>query len=456
MIRSLAIFGLLLSLAFLFTCSRQPKPNIVIVTIDTLRADHLGCYGYKRPTSPRIDEIASRSIVFEKALCQTPQTLPSHTSIFTGMHPRTHKSITHESVVNDNLTTLAEILKRNGYKTAAFVSSHVLDRRLNLDQGLDLYWEIHKNKEIEERRFGQAQEIDFTTEAVLDWLRNNRKQPFMLWVHWFHPHRPYNPPPRYIDLFAGEYDRPNITDSDFLTKVWREKVDLSDYDVGYIIGCYDGEVAFSDKQVGRLIDEISSLHLSDKTIIVLTSDHGEILYEHEHYFGHDIALYEQCLWVPLIITGPGLLSQAKRIPDLVETIDIMPTLLDLAGIGKPKGIDGRSLLPLIEDRSMPQAEYFFSETFPFPEKGLPRHAVRTVRHKLIWRETQGEIVKELYDLTEDPNEEINKFSIEHAVAAHLDSVLAAWISKGGLRPAPIPSAIDAGRYKILKSLGYLD
>ncbi len=454
--RSLLISVLLFSTALLVTCSRQQKPNIVIVTIDTLRADHLGCYGYRKPTSPRIDQIGSRAIFFEKALSQTPQTLPSHTSIFTGMHPRTHKSITHESVVDENLNTLAEILKHKGYRTAAFVSSHVLDSRLNLDQGFDLYWELHKAKEDRERQLGQEQEIDFTTDAVLNWLRSKAREPFMLWVHWFHPHRPYNPPPEYRKRFTGENRYRNITESDFLTKVWREKIELPQSDVDYIIGCYDGEVAFSDKQIGRLLDELSSRGLLKNTIIVITSDHGEILYEHEYYFGHDIALYDQCLWIPLIILGPGILSQPKRIPDVVESIDIMPTLLDLVGIEKPKEIEGRSLLPLIEKGSPSQVEYFFSETFPFPEKGLPHHAVRTASHKLIWRETEGQIVKEFYDLIEDPGEKTNRFSSEDRLAAQLDSVLTSWISKGGLRPAPIPTALEAGRYKILKSLGYLD
>lgn len=452
----LAKLSFLLGFLAILTCSRHAKLNLVIVTIDTLRADHLSCYGYAKPTSPRIDEIASKGIFFEKALCQTPQTLPSHASIFTGMHPRTHKSITHESPVDDDLTTLAEILKRKGYTTAAFVSSHVLDSRLNLDQGFDTYWEIHKVKETKERVKAQKQAVDLTTEAVIDWLRGNKHKPFMIWVHWFHPHRPYNPPPAYLKRFAGDYHRPSITDSDTLTMIWRHKIELSQSDVNYIVGCYDGEVAFSDEQVGRLVDEIERLGLSKNTIMVITSDHGEILYEHEYYFGHDIALYEECLWIPLIMVGPGPLSRPKRISDPVEAIDIMPTLLDLLKIDKPPQIEGRSLLTLIETKSTSQVEYFFSETFPFPEKGLPRHAVRTRSHKLVWRETEGEIVKELYDLVNDPKEKANVFSTESQIAAKLDSVLASWISKGGLRPAPIPTALEAGRYKILKSLGYLD
>ncbi len=449
-----------LTLAFgliIIQCTREPKPNVVVITIDTLRADHLSCYGYAKPTSPRIDALAAESVLFEKALCQAPQTLPSHTSIFTGMHPRHHRSITHESPVEEGVQTLAELLKARGYRTGAFISSHALDSKYNLTQGFDTYWEIHKEYNVAERKAAVRNGIDLTTEAVLAWLKGHKDDRFFLWVHWFHPHRPYNPPPIYKDRFAGTYDGDANSEPEFIINVWRNRIELSQADVSYLRGCYDGEVAFTDRQVGRLLDELTALGLKAKTIIVLTSDHGEILYEHEYYFGHDIGLYDECLWVPLLFYGPGLLIDHRRVSQPVETIDIMPTLLDLLEISKPKEIEGKSLLPLIAGAKFEPVTYFFSETFPFPEKSLPRHAVRTAQAKLVWKETSsGDIIKEFYDLSKDPGETRNLYDITNPLAAHLDSVMTSWIAPQGLHPARIPSARESGRWRILKSLGYIN
>ncbi len=449
-------FWILVVLAIL-TCAREPKPNVVIVTIDTLRADHLSCYGYSKPTSPRIDDFAGRAILFEKAFSQAPQTLPSHASIFTGLHPRHHKSITHESPLADDVTTLAEILKHKDYETAAFISSHALDSKYNLTQGFNTYWEIQREYSVPERQNAHHWGKDLTTDAVLRWLKEHHSDRFFLWVHWFHPHRPYNPPEDYRTRFAGPYEGDANSSPDFIITVWQNKIELADEDVAYLRGCYDGEVAFTDYQVGRLLDELTSLGLMNNTIIILTSDHGEILYEHEYYFGHDIGLYDECLWVPLIFYGPGILDEHKRIDKPVETIDIMPTVLDLLEIAKPQGMDGKSLLPLIAGGKFEGCTYFFSETFPFPEKSLPRHAVRTRTAKLIWRETAtGGIEKHFFDLVKDPEETENVYDVSNPACARLDSVLGEWIKPEGLHPARIPSARESGRWRILKSLGYVN
>ena len=441
----------------LFSCTREPKPNLIVITIDTLRADHLSCYGYSKVTSPRIDELAAKAIFFEKAFCQAPQTLPSHAAIFTGMHPRHSGSITHESPLEDTRTTLAELLKAQGYTTAAFISSHALDSKFNLTQGFDTYWEIHKEYSIRQRARAHEGGVDFTTDAVLTWLEDHKDDRFFVWVHWFHPHRPYNPPTAYRDRFAGSYEGDATSEPEFIMNVWRNKIDLPQADIDYLRGCYDGEIAFTDYQVGRLLDKLSSLGLMGKTIVVLTSDHGEILYEHEYYFGHDIGLYEECLWVPLLLYGPGLLSEHRKVDEPVETIDIMPTLLDLLEIPKPDEIEGRSLLPLIAGAQFKPTDYFFSETFPFPEKCPPRHAVRTLRTKLIWKENRsGEITKEFYDLSQDPGETNNLYEPLNPVAARLDSALTSWMAPEGLHPGRIPSARETGRWRILKSLGYIN
>ena len=253
-------------LIFLAGCAAESDYNVLIITIDTLRPDRLGCYGYGRPTSPHIDEFAAESVLFEQAVCQSPQTLPSHASIFTGLHPRSHKAISHESIVADEVTTLAEILGSRGYETAAFVSSHVLASEYGLDQGFDKYWQIHEVTRPIQREVAHQQGIDRTTDEVLSWLEENTSGKFFAWVHWFHPHRPYVPPPDLEARFVSEYDGLATSSSDFIMKVWREEIDLATDDVQHLSQLYDGEVAFADIQVGRVLDALKDVGIEDNTI----------------------------------------------------------------------------------------------------------------------------------------------------------------------------------------------
>jgi arylsulfatase A-like enzyme len=438
-------------------CGKDAEVNIVLITIDTLRPDHLTCYGYAGPTSSHIDAFAEEAVLFEHVCCQSSQTLPSHASILIGTNPRTHKVISHESFVDQKITTLAEILKGRGYRTAAFISSHSLDSKYGLDQGFDTYWEVHKQFSVQERQIQKAQEHSATTDAVLDWLTDAAGSKFFLWVHWFDPHRPYDPPPRYLGEFAGGYAGLATSDPDFIMKVWREQIDLAPEDVAHLVGRYDGEIAFTDAQVGRVLDDLESRGLLDNTIVIITADHGEILYEHEHYFGHDIGLYDECIMIPLIVHLPGHGHPGMRISPLVQSLDIMPTLLEALQIEPPQNLEGKSLIPLMEGAGRSTVDFAFSETFPFPEKSPPRHAVRTSEAKLIWKETQTDTLrKEYYDLLKDAGETTNLYSPGFAPATRLDSVLTRFIANGGLHPARIPTAEETGRLRILKSLGYVD
>ena len=455
--RRFLLFILTPALILAAGCGGEPDYNVLVITIDTLRPDRLGCYGYGRPTSPRIDELAARSVLFEQVVCSSPQTLPSHTSIFTGLHPRTHKAISHESVVADEVTTLAEILKDRGYRTTAFISSHVLDSKYGLNQGFDRYWQVNQVMRPKQREIAQQRGLDPTTNEVLSWLEENASTRFFAWIHWFHPHRPYAPPLELRPRFVGDYLGDANSSTEFLMNVWRDEIDLPAEDVRYLSQLYDGEIAFTDEQVGRVLDALNVLGISDKTIIVLTADHGEMLYEHEFYFGHDIALYEECIMIPLIVSHPGLGVTPKRLPGLVQSIDIFPTLLGFLGIGCPAGTEGKSLEPLVIGAETRTAEYAFSETFPFPEKAMPRHAVRTEGRKLIWRETkEGILTKHFYDLGADPGEMSDIMADEPEAGRTLDRTLYEWTKADGLHPAPIPTAKEAGRIQILRSLGYLE
>ena len=450
-------FQVLALLVIIFiACAREPNLNLIVITIDTLRADRLSCYGYNKPTTPNIDKFATRCVLFENVICQEPQTVPSHASMFTGLHPRTHKAITNVSKLNEKFVTLAEILKQKGYATAAFVSTHILDSKYGLNQGFDKYWEIHKFYKPALRRRLQDLAIDPTTNQVMRWLKANHSKRFFLWIHWFHPHRPYIPPPQYEKAFAQPYSGKITGESDLIDKYWREGKMLDPADVNHLRGLYDGEVAFADHQVGTVLGLLDSLNLMQSTVIIVTSDHGEILYDHENYFGHDIGLYDECLKVPLLIYSPEFNDVPKRISQTVQTLDILPTIADLLSFKVPEKVQGQSLTPLMNNEAFQPVEYTFAETFPFPEKALPRHCVRTPKWKLEWRESKEGIIKVLYDLESDPEERQNLYEDSTRVAAHLDSVLANWLKDGGLHPAPIPTARESGRWKILKSLGYID
>ena len=348
-------------------------------------------------------------------------------------------------------------MKSRGYRTGAFISSHALDSKYGLDQGFDTYWEVHKEFSVPQRQIQKIQEQSATTDAVLDWLEVAAGSEFFLWVHWFDPHRPYDPPPRYLGEFAGGYRGLATSDPDFIMKVWRERISLAPEDVSHLVGRYDGEAAFTDAQVGRVLDDLAARGLLDNTIVVITSDHGEILYEHEYYFGHDIGLYEECIMIPLVMHLPGYGSPGIRIGPLVQSLDILPTLLEALAIEPPDYLEGKSLIPLIGGSGESTVRYAFSETFPFPEKSPPRHAVRTAEAKLIWKETEADtLAKVYYDLLQDAAEMTDLYSPGFPPATHLDSVLTRFVADGGLHPARIPTAEETGRLRILKSLGYVD
>ncbi|HJP18379.1 MAG TPA: sulfatase-like hydrolase/transferase [Nitrospinota bacterium] len=307
--------------------------DVVIITVDTLRVDRLGIYGYKFIQTPNIDGLGKHGVVFEQARVPVPITLPSHTSIFTGLYPPSHGVLDNGKYkAAESLTTLPEIFKKEGYNTGAVVGSFVLDRRFGLNQGFDYYDDsgFKMEKDGRELFFFQERSATEVTEHALKWLKslyvanpgsvtrdpivNEKEKRFFLWVHYFDPHALYNPP----DPYASKY-------KDSL---------------------YDGEIAYTDEQIGRLIDGIRKLRGKNDLIIVLTSDHGESLGDHGE-MTHGIYLYDSTVQIPLIISAPDRIP-AHRVPWRVRSIDIAPTLLELVGIEYHNHMDGSSLVPLIK------------------------------------------------------------------------------------------------------------
>src|SRR5438094_4651570 len=296
-----------------------PPPNVVVITIDTLRPDHLGCYGDKQIHTPNIDALAADSARFERAYTAVPVTLPSHTVIFTGTYPML--SGVHDFAA-DKLSptqpTLTSVLKENGYTTGAIIGSAVLDSRFGLNHGFDFYYDHFDFNRLQESNLDEMERPgNIVADVTLDWLSKNYQKKFFLWMHLYDPHYPYRPPAPYSEEYR---DRP-----------------------------YDGEIAFADAQVGRLIRFLKSKGLYRNTLIVLSGDHGESLGEHGEKT-HGFFIYNATLHVPFMIHLPGAVSP-RVVPDLVSLADLMPTVLQTLKLEIPSEVQGRSLLPLMKTKN---------------------------------------------------------------------------------------------------------
>ena len=435
---------------------RRPGPNIILITISSMRRDHLGCYGYDEPTSPAIDALAEAGVRFGNVVCQSPQTSPSLASAFTGMNIRTHGALSRADTLDDRFTTMAEVLAEHGYLTSAFVSGYELDS-CGLDQGFDLFWRVYDHFTVRQVRARYERREDPTTEAVLAWLETYKESPFFLWVHWPHPQRPYDPPGNPEP--ASGRDKGQDADRAFpsASEVNDGRIDPSADGIEGIIARYDDEIAFADIQVARVLDRLAALGLADSTIVVLTADHGEMLYDHHRYFSHDVALYDEAIMVPLIIRGAQVSAPAAEADSLARSIDIMPTLLGILDVGIPEAVEGENLLATPGRSTRWPIEYAFCETFPFASEALPSHAVRTIDAKLIWRDAGPDsIEKEFYDLRNDPEELDNLYSADNTKAARLDSTLTQWIGADRRHPVHVEDTRKGRTLRLLRRLGYTD
>lgn len=468
----------LLAIAFLFTSCAKPAPpplkNILLITIDTLRSDRLGCYGDLVTRTPALDALARRGTLFPDAFSPIPITLPSHASIMTALYPRSHLVLSHAYTLAPERATLAEILKEKGYATAAFISSHVLSKEYGLDQGFDVYWERWRADPqlIEDLRESRH---ELTGKAVRLWLKQRPPGHFFAWAHFFQPHKPYAPPAPLDRMYDRDYSGSVVADVPTLLRIWEERIDLAPEDLRHIVALYSGEVTLADTEVGRIIDLLENEGILKDTIVIVTADHGEVLYEHDHYFGHDIMLYDPAIRVPLVVYGDGIFPEGAVVPASARLIDIAPTILDVLGL--PVGLlgetDGRSLMSAVEgtrsgatppggrgarSRSRDAAaagDTLFAEVFP-PKpnwKVEPRHALRLDGWKLIHEDGRDSL--ELYDLASDPAEEVNRAPSDPETLARLRSTWDAWrVSKEAAFQMSYPD-IDPETEATLRALGYI-
>jgi arylsulfatase A-like enzyme len=370
---------------------RRPHP-IIIIDIDTLRADHLGCYGYGRPTTPNIDTFAREALLFEWAFSQAPNTPPSQTSILTGLYPSTHGMVYDEDRVPEEVVTLAEALAAHGYATAGFHDGGYMRDDFRIGQGFELY----------DNSKGQG--LAASGPRAIEWLRAHAEESFLLFVHTYDTHTPYAPKPPFDAMFMDGVPEPTAgfsPDTETMEKIRLSKytdtlLTLPPNDIAYAIALYDGEIRFVDTWFGELWSVIRELGLDRRATVVVLSDHGEEFQEHGSVL-HE-KLYATVTRIPFMIRLPGG-RLARPVSEVVESIDLMPTLLELAGSPVPGGVQGSSLLPLILGQEENGLHVAFSES---PFFGRNR-AVTLGRHHLIL--TGNNSSAELYDLVADPLEQ---------------------------------------------------
>jgi arylsulfatase A-like enzyme len=431
--------------------------NVILLSVDTLRADHLTPYGYARDTSPFIDEHFGRGgTLFENPVAAATITTPSHASMFTSLQPTSHGTIDGTRVIPRHIPTLPEWVRAAGIDTAGVTEDGWLGIRHGFGRGFDVY-EENKSPHI----MSPEGQVDLTFGRAADWLERHRQKRFFLFLHTFQVHSPYAPPPRYADLFAepGADAKPSH-------ERWKDD--------------YDREIRYTDDELRRLVARLDELGLSDRTVFILTADHGEAFLEHG-LVEHGGRLHEELVRVPLLLAGPGI-PKGRRIATPVAHVDILPTVLELLGVAAPEWVQGRSLAGLVAGRE-PESAFsdraLFSETrtrtalaaersiVPFP---IPAFMVRQGTRKLLrYPDGTGGFRYELYDVARDPAERRDLWTDEGDSAADLRALLDGYetasqdhreridASTGaGAAPEVQVVPLDPAQEQKLRALGYLE
>jgi arylsulfatase A-like enzyme len=426
---------------------RRGEAKVLLVTIDTLRADHLGAYGYPRPTSPRIDDLARRGLLFRDAETVQSATWPALTSLHTGLHPSAHGVIWNGWKPRGRFVTLADLLDARGYDTSAFLANmkgteHPGFARLFLARGSD-----------------QAGEDRAATGAAIAQLERVRDRPFFLWLHLVSPHADYAPPPPY-DAFASGAPSSlggRVTE---LVAARERGLKLTAADVAHVVGLYDGEVAYADEQVGRVLDALRGLGLEERTLVVFAADHGEDLHEHNRYFFHSPSMYSSSLRIPLILALPGVLPRGGETDQPASLVDVAPTVLGLLGLQAPSSFQGVNLLPGGALPARPARAAVFSET------SGRIFSVSTPEWRLVYNpegivpEAPGGSYpigrRELFDRRRDPREQGNVAALHPEVVRALVADIEAW-RRRDLREgaADAVQTIDPATAEELRALGYI-
>lgn len=428
----------------------KPKQwNVVLIVVDALRADRLGAYGSKKAVSPQIDKIAASGVVFDNCFAPLPMTQPSFSTMFTSLYPVSHGVLRNDVALSPKAVTLAEILKLHGWQTGAVVGASNLDSVFGLNQGFEFYEDSLGRKmdpeiKLVDRMKRWERSAEKVNQIVTQWLdKRPQKQNFFLMVHYYDPHKPYQPPPP----FDSMYDR-----------IPGDKISEAN-------ALYDGEVTYVDREIGHLLDELSKRHLRENTLIMITADHGEGLGDH-NWMTHIWKIYDEAVHIPLIIAGPGI-PAGRRVNGLVENVDYTPTVLDYLNLPLQSQFEGHSFLPLIQGSETEIRQYVllekakpplnFKELEPDWQKfPYSQWAIRTHTEKFIWSSDRKH---EYYDLTRDPHELNNLFSTEHEKAMSLfqrGAAFRALFPRYNFIAPAVRSKDGNAADEALRALGYLN
>lgn len=424
--------------------------NIILIAIDTLSARHMSCYGYTRHTTPFIDEYVKHGVLFQSLYCQAIPTQPAYTSVYTGQYAITHGIVGHGGVrdLTRGTPVLPGILEENGYTTCAV--DNLYAQKEWFARGYEFY--INPSRQ---GQYAQVVPCEQYNARAIPWIRSHANEKFFLFVHYWDPHTPYLPPEQYRHLFYnGDPCDPKNRSleglwmppyGEYFGKMWKVWFDQlipgsEITDAEYIVALYDSEIRHVDDGLRELLGTLEELDLVDETLVVIFSDHGEMMYKPGIYFDHH-GLYDDDIHVPLIIRWPKVKPREIRVPHLVQHIDIAPTILDMAGIPAPDSIEGKSLVPHVNgELDDPIYPFLVAEECT----RMMKWGIRTEQYKYILSREQdyrGGPMRELYDLMSDPHEMTNIVEKCPDIARELEDMLEGWIAsmmkKNGLTTDPL-------------------
>jgi arylsulfatase A-like enzyme len=459
----LAIPALVASVVIITTlgCARHlteslgaDRPSVLLITIDTIRADHCSTYGYRRLTTPTLSRVAEAGVLFQNAYAPMATTGPSHATMLTSLYPRSHGVVKNGFILDRRAQTLPEVFREAGYETAAIVSSFPLHGKFGLDQGFDRYddeFEGHGGAPKPRKWEGMVIESHFdqdarvTTDKALQWLGSQRRdgQPFFLWVHYFDPHGPYRPLDSYRNLFLA-------------TEAGEPPLDSLEHKVAM----YDAEIRETDDSLGRLLNVVGELSLSETTVLVIVGDHGEGLMQHGH-MAHGLHIYEEAVRVPFVISWPGHLPTGLEIGEPVQLLDLSPTVLEIAGIegSMPDG-QGLSLAGIITGRQEPDPDrpvFLQRRHYKRRDSGKRRARGQKIGIRVgSWKyiEADEEETRELFDLTRDTLECTNVISSHPEIAARLSQRISRWMHATPRLFPSRDSVVSEDDAKKLEAMGY--
>lgn len=446
----------------------RKRPHVILISVDTLRADHLGCYGYARDTSPNIDRLAARSVRFENAFAQASWTLPSHMSIMTSQYPHVHGVEQQDQALPESALTLAEVLDNAGYLTAAMISWVFVGREYGFAQGFDEFVELVPPPEQVDSATSAAFRAEQVTDRAIEWLSRRQGEPFFLFLHYFDPHINYDAPEPYTTMFDPDYKGSARGDFDWISPyikgLHHEPARVGMRDLKHLTARYDGEIRYTDHHIGRLIGALDQSVGLDNCLIVFTSDHGEELNEHGSLEGHQWTLYDEVVHVPLIIHPPGGLEGGAAVTTPAESIDIASTIAGWLGIAQPPSFQGDDFSGLLADPSLRiDAGFAFGEIRRFNRKQYIRSAdFKLIHSDDIGLNARGVPVEpgyEMFDVRNDRRELVNIFRpswpLAQRLVRELETRAASLPGKPSDGGKPARAAPTPDDQKRLRSLGYI-